>query len=124
MCGDQRFDAARIHPLHKVDLILWRTLLGGVSEAAYARAHLEGAPLPWLRLDGALVYSQAIVPDSAPGGVAPLGVELDLGAEASLGGSSLRVDAGSLLPLGGLGARGGPAPSLAHLVIVRLGHVL
>lgn len=122
--GDDRFDAARLHPLHRIDLILWRTLLGGVSEAAYARAHLEGAPLPWLRLDGTLVYSQAIVADSAPGGVAPLGVELDVGAEAALGGTSLRVDAGSLLPLGGLGARGGVAPSLAHLVIVRVGHAL
>ncbi len=122
--GDERFDAARLHPLHRIDLILWRTLLGGVSEAAYARAQLQGAPLPWLRVDGALIYSQAIVAQSAPGGVAPLGVELDLGAEATLGGASLRVDAGSLLPLGGLGARGGAAPALAHLVIVRVGHVL
>lgn len=122
--GDDRADAARLHPLHRIDLILWRSLLGGVSEAAYARAKVEGAPTSWLRLDGTLIYSQAIVADSAPGGVAPLGVELDLGAEASLGGSSLRVDAGSLLPLGGMGARGGAAPAPAHLVIVRLGHVL
>lgn len=122
--GDDRFDAARLHPLHRIDLILWRTLLGGVSEAAYARAHVEGAPLAWLRLESALIYSQAIVAESAPGGVAPLGVELDVGAEATLGGASLRVDAGSLLPLGGLGARGGPAPAPAHLVIVRVGHVL
>lgn len=122
--GDERFDAARLHPLHKVDLILWRTLLGGVAEAAYARARVEGALLSWLRLDGALIYSHALSPDSAPGGVAPLGVELDLGAEATLGGSSLRVDAGSLLPLGGLGARGQGPPAPAHLVLVRLGHVL
>ena len=122
--GDDRYDAARLHPLHKIDLILWRTLLGGVSEAAYARARVEGAPLSWLRLDAAVIYSHALSPDSAPGGVAPLGVELDLGAEATLGGSSLRVDAGSLLPLGGLGARGQGAPAPAHLVLVRLGHVL
>ena len=122
--GDDRFDAARLHPLHRIDLILWRTLLGGVSEAAYARAHVEGAPLPWLRVDGALIYSHAIAAESAPGGVAPLGVEVDLGAEATLGGASLRIDAGALVPLGGLGARGGGAPVPAQLVIVRVGHVL
>ena len=122
--GDERFDAARIHPLHRIDLILWRTLLGGVSEAAYARAQLAGSPTPWLRLDGALIYSHAIVADSAPGGVAPLGIELDVGAEATLGDSSVRLDAGSLCPLGGLGARGGDAPALAHLVLVRVGHAL
>ncbi len=122
--GDERFDAARLHPLHRIDLILWRTLLGGVSEAAYARARVAGAPVPWLRLDGALIYSHAIVAESAPGGVAPLGVEADVGAEATLGGASVRVDAGSLLPLGGLGARGGAAPAPAHLVIVRVAHVL
>lgn len=122
--GDARYDAARLHPLHKVDLILWRTLLGGVSEAAYGRLHVDGAPFPWLRLDGALVYSHAVSADSAPGGVAPLGVEVDVGAEARLGGSSLRLDAGSLLPLGGLGVRGGNAPAMAHLLLVRVGHEL
>ena len=34
---DARMDAFRFHPAYRVDLILWRTLLGGVSEAAFAR---------------------------------------------------------------------------------------
>lgn len=127
--GDARFDAGRLHPLHRIDLILWRTLLGGVSEAAYARAHMLGKPLSWLSLDGNLVYSHALSAASAPGGVAPLGVELDVGAEASIlesaiGTSTFRVDAGSLLPLGGLGARGQGAPRLAHMFLVRFGHAL
>ena len=129
--GDARFDAARIHPLHRVDLILWRTLLGGVSEAAYARASVEGAPVDHLRLDAHVVYSHAISPDSAPGGVGPLGVELDLGAEAFVDAdghrASLRLDAGNLVPLGGLAARGGRPTSVSswgQMVLVRLAYAL
>jgi uncharacterized protein (TIGR04551 family) len=129
--GDDRFDSARIHPLHRIDLILWRTLLGGVSEAAYARARVEGSPLSWLHLDGNLVYSQALSADSAPGGAAPLGVEADVGAEAflpgALNGASVRVDAGNLVPLGGLGVRGGPAMTTANwaqMMLVRFGYAL
>jgi hypothetical protein len=127
--GDSRFDSGRIHPLHRIDLILWRTLLGGVSEAAYARGQVKGRPLEWLALEGNLVYSHALSPDSAPGGRAPLGVELDLAAEAALdhhglGVSSIRLDVGTLAPLGGLGARGGAPPGWAHMILVRLGHAL
>lgn len=130
--NDMRFDAARLQPLHRVDLILWRTLLGGVSEAAYARVHLEGELYAdgaddtgtAIRLDANLVYSHALSADSAPGGVAPLGVELDVGAEGTLGDASLRIDAGSLLPLGGLGARGAGPASMGHMLLVRLGYAL
>lgn len=127
--SDMRFDAARIQPLHRIDLILWRTLLGGVSEAAYARARIDGELFRddagnTVRLDANLVYSHAIVAESAPGGVAPLGVELDVGAEGTLGDASLRVDAGLLLPLGGLGARGAGPASMGHMLLVRLGYAL
>lgn len=125
--GDARFDAGRLSALHRIDLILWRTLLGGVSEAAYGRARAKTQPLPGLTVEGNAVYSHALSPASAPGGVAPLGVELDVAAEAALdsvGSSSLRVDAGTLMPLGGLGARGAGPPSWAHMILVRLGHAL
>ena len=129
MKNDLRFDAARIQPLHRVDLILWRTLLGGVSKAAYARVRLDGELFRddagnTIRLDGNLVYSHALSADSAPGGTAPLGVELDVGAEGTLGDASLRIDAGSLLPLGGLGARGAGPASMGHMMLVRLGYAL
>ncbi len=127
---DMRFDAARMHPLHRVDLILWRTLLGGVSEAGYVRLNVAGSPLPWLRLEGNAIYSQAFAPGSAPGGVGPLGVEVDGAAVVSAPfapGVSLRVDAGNLFPLGGLADLGGSPTSVsswAQMVIVRLGYAL
>jgi hypothetical protein len=122
--GDSRFDSGRMNKLHRIDLILWRTLLGGVSEAAYARGRVQGKPLEWLQLEGNLVYSHALSVDSAPGGVAPLGLELDVAAEAWLSDASLRVDAGTLAPLGGMAARGEGPAGLAHMILVRLGYAL
>jgi hypothetical protein len=95
-------------------------MLGGVSEAAYVRGRMDGELFRddagnTLRLDGNLVYSHGIV-----GG--PLGVELDVGAEGTLGDASLRVDVGSLYPLAGLAQLG--KQSMAHMALVRLGYAL
>jgi hypothetical protein len=120
LANDMRFDAARIQPLHRVDLILWRTMLGGVSEAAYVRGHVDGELFRddagnTVRLDGNLVYSHGIA-------AGPLGVELDAGVVGTLGDASLRVDLGSLYPLAGLLQLG--KDSMAHMALVRLGYAL
>jgi hypothetical protein len=125
---DTRMDAFRLHPLHRVDLILWRTLLGGVSEAAYGRVQSTWNPaqdvIPGLSLEGNVVYSHALDAGSAPGGVNPLGLEFDGAVVVPYEAFSVRVDGGLLVPFGGLGARGGSAPPLASMVLVRLGYAL
>lgn len=125
---DARQDGFRLHPLHRVDLILWRTLLGGVSEAAFARAHATFSPVQdtWegLKLEGNVIYSHALDAVSAPGGVAPLGVEVDGAVVVPYDSFSLRVDAGVLFPLGGLGARGGTNPNPAGMLLLRLAYAL
>ena len=125
---DTRMDAYRLHPLHRVDLILWRTLLGGVSEAAYGRASTRYAPaqdiFPGLSLEGNLIYSHALDAGSAPGGINPLGLEFDGAVTLHYEQFSLRIDAGVLVPFGGLGERGAAAPPLASMVLVRLGYAL
>jgi uncharacterized protein (TIGR04551 family) len=125
---DLRMDAFRLHPLHRVDLILWRTLLGGVSEAAYGRVHSTWNPaqdvIPGLSFEGNVVYSHALDAGSAPGGVNPLGLEFDGAVVVPYEAFSLRVDGGLLVPFGGLGERGGSAPPLASMVLVRLGYAL
>lgn len=125
---DPNQDAFRLHPLHRVDLILWRTLLGGVSEAAFARAQASFAPaqhvLEGMRIEGNVIYSHALDGGSAPGGVAPLGVELDGALVLPYDHVSLRIDAGVLFPLGGLGARGGVAPTPAGMLLARLAYEL
>lgn len=119
---DARMDAFRFHPSYRVDLILWRTLLGGVSEAAYARAGVRAQPLEGVGLELSSIYSHGIYPDRTPGGRGPLGVEVDGAVILRQGAFSLRTDVGVLVPLGGLGARGGAAPGVAHMLLVRLGY--
>lgn len=119
---DARLDAFRFHPSYRVDLILWRTLLGGVSEAAYGRFAVRARPFAALALELSSIYSHGIYAERTPGGVGPLGVEVDGAATFRYGAFSLRTDLGVLVPLGGLGARGGPAPGVAHMLLVRLGY--
>jgi uncharacterized protein (TIGR04551 family) len=125
---DTRMDAYRLHPLHRVDLILWRTLLGGVSEAAYGRVQSTWSPaqdiVPGLSIEGNVIYSHALDAGSAPGGVAPLGLEFDAALTVPYEQFSLRIDAGVLAPFGGLGVRGGSAPPLASMILVRLGYAM
>ncbi len=118
---DTRMDAFRFHPAYRVDLIMWRTLLGGVSEAAFGRAKIGGQPLPGLGLEANAIYSHGLSAASTPGGRAPLGAELDLAAYFQYGAVTFRADYGVLLPLGGLGARGGSAPGIAQMLLLRLG---
>lgn len=121
---DARMDAFRFHPAYRVDLILWRTLLGGVSEAAFARAGVRSSHVRDVELELFGIYSHALFSDSAPGGRAPLGLEVDAAATLAIGAFSLRTDVGVLFPFGGLGARGGVAPSIGHMALVRLGYAM
>lgn len=121
---DVRLDAARLHPAHKVDLILWRTLLKGVSEAAYGRAQIAGDVFDDLTLEGSAIYSHGLAASSTPGGVAPLGLEFDSAATWRFEQFSVRADAGVLFPLGGMGARGGAAPTPAGMAMLRLGYAM
>jgi uncharacterized protein (TIGR04551 family) len=119
---DTRMDAFRFHNAYRVDLIMWRTLLGGVSEAAYGRAKLKARPWHDLDVELGAISSHGLSEASTPGGRAPLGLEVDAAATLRFGAFSLRTDAGVLFPMGGLGARGGTAPGVAHMVLVRLGY--
>lgn len=120
--SDRRMDAFRIHPMYRVDLILWRTLLGGVSEAAYVRSRFGMTPVEGLRIEVNGIYSHALSARSTPGGMAPLGAEVDTAVMVKLGAFQLRVDGGVLLPLGGMGARGGRQGGVAEMLLVRLAY--
>jgi uncharacterized protein (TIGR04551 family) len=126
--ADTQMNAFRLHPLHRVDLILWRTLLGGVSEAAYGRFFTRFSPAqdvaPGLSFEGNVIYSHALDANSAPGGANPLGVEVDAAMVLPYEAFSIRVDGGLLVPMQGLADRGGTAPSVASMLLVRLGYAL
>ncbi|MEW5853793.1 MAG: hypothetical protein AB2A00_33770 [Myxococcota bacterium] len=120
---DRRFDSFRMHPMYRVDLILWRTLLGGVSEAAYARGRFALQPVEGMRFEFNTVYSHALLARSAPGGANPLGFEVDSAMTLQMGSFSIRTDAGVLFPLAGLAKRSANSSNLpTTMVLVRLGY--
>ncbi len=113
------------HRDYHVDLLLYREVLGGVSNSFYLRPSVTWTPIDvdGLRIGGSLaaLYAHAILAESTPGKDNPLGLEFDLNVfyeQMSLGGTraGLRfdVDAGVLIPFGGLdhaaaGLSAGPA---------------
>jgi len=93
-----RFDSDYI-----VDMILWREILGTVTDAFYVKPHIAYYFTPDLGLRADVVYSQAIFASSTPGQANPLGVELDVRAfYANEDGFYLMPQVGVLLPLAGL----------------------
>jgi uncharacterized protein (TIGR04551 family) len=105
----------RFNPAYRVDLILWRHVLGQVTDAFYVKPKVRWDILPGLRLDAAIVYSQAMFSESTPSsaqdaagnlvdpGSAPLGVEGDAVLTYTSGdGFQAFAEWGVLQPLDGL----------------------
>jgi uncharacterized protein (TIGR04551 family) len=80
---DTRVDNFRFHPDYRVDRILFREIIGTVTDAVYLRPHgrLTVADLGHARLTAtlAVIVSWAVEPTSTPGGARALGVEIDPG---------------------------------------------
>jgi uncharacterized protein (TIGR04551 family) len=105
--GDKVMDLRnfRFNPAYRVDLVLWREILGNVTDALYLKPTLRDDIFDGLSLRLGLVYSQAFFAASTPStNHRPLGVELDAGLHyASDDGFHAWVDWGALQPLDGLG---------------------
>lgn len=101
--GDTTINNFRFNPDYRIDLILWRRIVGAVSDAFYARPSVRWKPLRGLTLWSALISSTAVEAASTPGGSRALGLELDAGATYVFDpGFELRVMYGVLLPFSGL----------------------
>jgi len=78
---DTRVDNFRFHPDYRIDRILFRELIGTVTDAIYIRPHarVRLAQVGPGRLEASLavIASLAAEPSSTPSGSRPLGVELD-----------------------------------------------
>jgi uncharacterized protein (TIGR04551 family) len=104
---DTTVDNFRFHPDYRVDRILFRELVGTLTDAAYLRPHarvrLWGSPAGSLEASVFAVASFALSPTSAPGGDSPLGVELDPGLRyTSSVGFAASLEQATLFPLSGL----------------------
>jgi uncharacterized protein (TIGR04551 family) len=95
------------HPDYFVDRILFREIIGTVTGAVYARPHVRYDVMRIapgvLQASVAGIASWAVYPENAPGGKAPLGVEIDPTlAYASRDGFGVAFEYGVLFPLAGL----------------------
>jgi len=112
--GDLSVDNFRFHPDYRIDRILFREIIGAVTDAVYLRPHARATVFagPPGRLDAQLaaVASWAVEPASTPGQARPLGVELDPTlVYLSADGFVLAAEYALLLPMGGLDGPGRPA---------------
>ncbi|MBX7191692.1 MAG: TIGR04551 family protein [Sandaracinaceae bacterium] len=121
---DNTIDNFRFHPDYRIDRILFREIIGTVTDAFYFRPHARYRAFdePFGRLDFMLyaVSSFAMEPTSTPGNDRPLGLELDPSLYyQSREGFAVALDYAFLVPFSGLdnpvmGLRAQPA-QLARL---------
>jgi uncharacterized protein (TIGR04551 family) len=125
---DLRVDNFRFHPDYRVDRILFREIIGTVTDAVYARPHVKlrlfqttsGAVTASL----AAIASFAMFASSTPGGKRPLGVELDPTiAYEGKDGLAVALEHAILFPLAGLdNTAANLAAKPAQLVRLRLAY--
>lgn len=120
---DTTVDNFRFHPNYRIDLILWRRIIGTVTDAVYVRPMVRYRLLPMLTLEGAVIASFALQANSPPGGHSPLGVETDVAlVYEQEHGFVARLEYGVLVPLSGFRNEVlGVDPSTAHALRLLLG---
>ena len=100
---DHTVDNFRFHPDYHIDQILFREIIGTVTDAIYVRPHIRTrlmtAGVGHLEAGAALIASWAVEAASTPSGQRALGVELDPELRyASRDGFAATIDYGVLFP--------------------------
>ncbi len=111
------------HRDYHVDLLLYREVVGGVTNSFYVKPSVRAFLLQsdGFELGGKLsaMYAHAIDPDSTPGKAAPMGVEVDTNLFFAFPGyGRADLDFGVLIPLAAFD--NGQAPDVAFTVQARL----
>ncbi len=127
--SDNRIDNFRFHPDYRIDRILFREILGTVTDATYLRPHARARLIDEtsfrVTASAAAVASMANFAESTPGGKKPLGVELDPSLTYEhKDGFFATLDYAVLFPLSGLdNPQVGLFARPAQLVRLRLNYV-
>ena len=80
-CADNAIRNFRFNRAYRPDLILWRELLGGVTDAFYVKPSVKYSLADGFDLYGSFIYSQAFYAESTPSTESSaLGFEVDVGA--------------------------------------------
>ncbi len=104
---DTTVDNFRFHPDYRVDRILFRELIGTVTDAFYLKPHIQyrisGGRRGALTAEVAAIASFAVFAESTPGGKQPLGIEIDptLRYDSRVG-FLAALEQATLVPLAGL----------------------
>lgn len=108
-CSDSDIMNFRFNRDYRVDMILWREILGGVTDAIYVKPSVTYEVAEGLKLEGAFIYSRAVFAQSTPSARNPahldpnLGLEIDLAARYETeDGFVAGVAWGILFPLKGM----------------------
>ena len=108
-CSDNTIRNFRFNRDYRVDMILYREILGGVTDSFYVKPKVQYRITQGLNIFGAGIYSRAIFAESTPSagnGTQPqdpnLGIELNAGARYETeDGFYAQAQYGILFPLGG-----------------------
>lgn len=103
-CSDNAIRNFRFNRDYRVDLILWREIIGGVTDAFYVRPSAKYTLTDGFDLYGRLIYSQALYSESTPSFEnSALGLEANLGVDYKTeDGFVAGVAYGILFPMSGL----------------------
>ncbi len=76
--GDHDINNFRFHPDYHVDMILWRQIIGTVTDAWYAKPSLQYEIAEGFGAKISAIYSSVVCSQSARGKQSPLGLEFDM----------------------------------------------
>jgi uncharacterized protein (TIGR04551 family) len=112
LCADTTINNFRFNRDYRIDMILWREILGSVTDAMYAKPSLSYRVAEGFDIHAAVIYSRAVFIESTPSwngvtgagmkGDANLGIEINVGARYETeDGFFATVNWGILFPFGG-----------------------
>lgn len=104
LCQDFDIRNFRFNQDYRIDLILWREIIGGITDALYVKPGVSYAFNDSLSLFGNVIYSKALKPTSTPSGTSTqLGIEVDAGVRYQTDdGFYAQLAYGVLFPFDGL----------------------
>jgi uncharacterized protein (TIGR04551 family) len=130
LCQDRDIRNFRFNQDYRIDLILWREIIGGITDALYLKPGVSYAFNDNFSLFGNFIYSKALKPTSTPSGTSSqLGLEIDAGVRFQTDdGFYAQLAYGILFPFDGLQYNypsiyvGAPiSPSVAQAIRAQLG---
>ena len=129
LCRDNDIRNFRFNQDYRIDLILWREIIGGITDALYIRPSVSYSFNDSLSVFGAFIYSRALKPSSTPSETSTqLGLEINAGVRYQTDdGFYAQLAYGVLFPFDGLQFAvppiftTAPGVSVAQAIRVQLG---